>query len=115
MPKWSSAVSLFALAAVLVVAMGCDFGNNPGGGGNTANISIVSSAFSPAAETVAVGTTVTWKNLDAADHTVTSDTGAFYSATLHQGDPYPHTFSTAGSYPYHCNFDGSMHATIVVQ
>jgi len=36
------------------------------------------------------------------------------SATLGSGATYPHTFATAGTYPYHCKFHSGMTATIIV-
>jgi len=36
------------------------------------------------------------------------------SGTLNNGGVYPHTFNTAGTFPYHCNFHTSMHASVIV-
>ena len=116
MPKRFQAVSVFTVvAAIAFVAAGCDGLLSPGSSDDTANVTIESAGFSPAVDTVAVGTTVWWTNHDTGDHTVTSDTGAFYSATLHTNNRYPHTFSTPGSYTYRCLFNTSLHGTIVVE
>lgn len=85
--------------------------NNPNG--NT--VSISNFAFVATTTTVSAGTTVTWTNNDSAPHTVTADDNSFTSATLNQGNTYSHTFSTAGSFPYHCNFHSNMTATVVVR
>ncbi|MFL5302295.1 MAG: plastocyanin/azurin family copper-binding protein [Anaeromyxobacteraceae bacterium] len=65
--------------------------------------------------TIKVGDTVQWQNVDSMDHTATSDTALFNSA-LAQGASFKHTFTTAGSFPYHCEkHKSTMKGTIVVQ
>ena len=68
--------------------------------------------------TVAVGTSVTWMNMDSAPHTATSDASSafqFDTGTIAPGATSgPIVFNTAGTFPYHCNVHPSMHATIVV-
>lgn len=71
-------------------------------------------AFNPATITVAANTTITWTNKDAVAHTVTSDTGLFDSGTILTNGTYSYTFSTAGTYPYHCTSHSSMTATVKV-
>ena len=65
--------------------------------------------------TVPVGTTVTWTNMDAVAHTTTSDTGAWDSGTLTPGASFQHTFTSPGTFTYHCMIHPYMHGTIVVQ
>ncbi len=73
-------------------------------------------AFSPVTLTINKGDTVVWTNVDAAPHTVTSDSGSeLTSDTLNKGDTYTHTFNTAGTFAYHCAFHSGMKATVVVQ
>ena len=76
-------------------------------------------AFSPATLTIKVGTMVTWKNSTAASHTVTSDDGkSFDSGTsnpIAPGGTFSFTFTTAGTFPYHCAIHPFMKATIIVQ
>lgn len=36
------------------------------------------------------------------------------SGTLNPGAQYMRTFNTAGTFPYHCNFHGSMQASVTV-
>ena len=79
------------------------------------SVSISGFAFSPATLTVSVGTTVTWTNNDSTTHTVTSDSGAFSSGNLANGKIYSYTFTTAGTYAYHCAIHTYMKATIIVQ
>jgi len=85
------------------------------GGASGDAITIENFAFSPASITVAPGTTVTWTNRDSAGHTVTADDGTFDSKRLSNGSSFSETFTTAGTYTYHCAIHPSMTATIVVQ
>jgi plastocyanin len=78
-------------------------------------VSIQNMAFSPATITVSVGTTVTWTNNDATIHTVTSNTGLFESGQLSKGSHFSHTFSTAGTFAYHCSIHPEMTGTVKVQ
>ena len=77
-------------------------------------VSIVNMSFQPASLTINVGQTVTWTNNDTMAHTVTSDTGVWNSGTLNPGGSFSFTFTTPGTYTYHCAFHGSMTGTIVV-
>ena len=71
--------------------------------------------FTPAALSIRVGTTVTWKNMSSAPHTVTSDDGTtFDSGTLVVGGTFRFTFKTAGTFSYHCNIHPYMRSVIVV-
>ncbi len=77
-------------------------------------------AFSPATLTIKVGTTVTWKNTTSVPHTVTSDDGkSFDSGTSNpiaaQTGSFSFTFTTPGTYAYHCEIHPFMKATIIVQ
>lgn len=60
--------------------------------------------FDPDVVNVAVGTTVRWINDDAVVHTVTSDdqAGPLNSGDLSQGATYSYTFTTVGTFAYHC-------------
>jgi plastocyanin len=71
--------------------------------------------FTPQNLTVPVGTTVTWKFDDSTQHTVTADDNSFASSPMANGQTFTHTFSTAGTVPYHCSIHPEMTATIIVQ
>lgn len=114
------------IAAVLFVTSGCGGDGNPASSSDdtsnppsdtfTGTIVISGSAFSPSAVTVKVGTTVTWRNDDVIQHTVTSDTGSeLASPLLGQGDTYSHRFTSLGTYPYHCTQHPVMTGTVVVE
>ena len=94
-------------------------GGGGGGGGGTpppqaATVSIVNSTFSPAALTLPLGSTVTWRNDDDRSHTATSSTGAFASGTLGTGATFAKTFGSAGTFPYFCEFHPDMQGTIAI-
>jgi plastocyanin len=87
--------------------------------GNTMEVTITTDssgkfAFSPTSLTVAVGTTVTWRNSTGAPHTVTSDDGSTFNGMVSTGGMFSFTFTKAGTFPYHCNIHPYMMATIVV-
>ena len=78
-------------------------------------VTVANFSFQPATITVPVGTTVTWTNTDSAGHTVAADDGSFTSGTLGTGAMFGQTFSTAGTFAYHCSIHASMTGTVVVQ
>jgi plastocyanin len=77
-------------------------------------VAIAGFAFSPKDVTVTVGDTVTWTNSDATAHTATADDGSFDTGTIGANGTGTATFSTAGSFPYHCKIHSSMTGTITV-
>jgi len=129
--------------ATLLAAVACGGGSNPtgsGGGGPppgpaVRTVNTTDFAFSPATLTITAGAQVQWVNTGTVSHTATSDAGvspAFDSGGLSAPgtvtDPYggttpiaggsfTATFSTPGTYPYHCIFHGTtngMTGTITV-
>ena len=81
----------------------------------TDSVTIMNFAFSPTHITVKTGTTVSWTNMDVVGHTVSSDSGTtLNSPLLKNNDTYKHTFSTAGTYSYHCNPHPYMKAIVTV-
>ncbi len=74
--------------------------------------------FSPDTVTVVMGVnnTVYWTNSDTAAHTATSDTaGIFDSGILNSGGTYQYTFTTPGTYTYHCSLHSWMQGTVIVK
>jgi len=101
------------LAAGAAVVSG-GFGQAASAAGS--GVSIVDYAFSPTSVNITAGSAVTWTNTGQAQHTVTSDTGAFTgSAALAPGSKFMVTFSTPGTFAYHCSIHPTMHGTVVVQ
>src|SRR5438128_1366690 len=81
--------------------------------GSTMEVSVITDstgkfAFSPTSLTVAVGTTVTWRNTTGAPHTVTSDDGSTFNGMLSTGGTFSFTFTKAGTFAYHCNIHPYM-------
>ncbi len=73
-------------------------------------------SFSTSPITINAGTSVVWTNKDSTPHTVTSDSGSeLSSGSLSRDASYAHTFSTPGTYKYHCTFHPGMKGTIIVQ
>lgn len=84
--------------------------------GQGSMVSIKSYNFNPTTVNIRVGETITWTNEDSAPHTIVSDSGKeISSSSLSNGQTYSHTFSTAGTYDYHCSIHPSMKATIIVK
>ena len=127
--------------AVLAVVSLCACGGSGGGGGTTAppnggvntpppvgGISVNNDAFSPGTKSIASGTTLkwAWNSCSGGDpygggqtcvsHSVTFDDGSTSSPLQNQGT-FEKTFSTPGTFTYHCSIHGSMGmtGTITVQ
>jgi plastocyanin len=66
-------------------------------------------SFSPNPAVVKAGQTVAWHNSGGTTHTATSDSGAFDTGNIGNGDTSgPITMSTAGAFNYHCAIHGSL-------
>lgn len=89
-------------------------GSNPAGGPGANQVWIQGMAFVPAILNVNTGARVTWTNYDSVDHTVTSDAATFDSGSLANKATFSYTFTTAGTYSYHCKIHPAMMATVVV-
>jgi plastocyanin len=84
---------------------------------NNSKVQISGYEFSPSSITIKVVDTVTWTNMDATPHTVTSDTGnELDSPILASGSTYSHIFKSSGNYDYHSSLDQNlMKGEIIVQ
>ena len=122
--------------AVLLTVAGC--GSTPtssappssGGKTPTGNVatpvSITNSSFSPSSVTIKMGASVKWTNDDVVGHTSTSDAGVWNSGQLSPpsgggpysgmtaGGSYTYTFSSAGTFNYHCANHTYMTGTVTV-
>jgi plastocyanin len=72
-------------------------------------------AFVPNPATVSSGGVVTWSNTDTAAHDMVSDTGLWDSGRIAPGAGFDFTFSSKGTFPYHCSIHPGMVGTVVVQ
>lgn len=111
--------------ALLLAVAACSGGSNPtgttsnpppppppppAGGSTNANVSIVDFQFVPATLSVTVGTTVQWSNNGNTTHNVIADGGGFTSSgDLSGKTSYKFTFTTPGSYPYHCSYHAATY------
>lgn len=111
---------LFGLVvtSLIMAGAGC-YSRSTSSTTNTATVSgnavtISNYSYSPASLTVKQGTTVTWTNNDVVDHTVTGNTGGPASGQVSPGQTYTYTFTTVGTFAYHCSNHTYMHGTVVV-
>jgi plastocyanin len=80
----------------------------------TRTVTIPGKAYDPSHVTVLVGTTVTWKNEDSINHTVTADGDAFSSGYVPPGGSFAFTFAQQGRYPFHCTIHRFMRGEVDV-
>lgn len=121
---------VLVILVICIAAAGCTGNPQPPGPATTQQtpvpggtaVAIINFAFSPATITVSQGATVTWTNQDSTDHQIINDaTGSnaegaiFKSNPLPKGSSYSFTFTTPGTYPYHCSIHPSMKGTITVK
>lgn len=104
------ALAVFVMSACLAPALA----------GEAVKVDIKLFQFKPKELAVKVGTTVTWTNADAIEHSVTAGEPGKPSATFDsgffiKGGSYAHTFAAPGSYAYFCKRHPSMHAVVKVE
>jgi plastocyanin len=90
----------------------------PKGAGNPSG----APGYSPDMITLVMGlnATVTWTNDDTVPHTVTANNmtagvPVFDSGNLNPGQSFTYTFTTSGTYLYHCDYHSWMTGTVVVK
>jgi plastocyanin len=99
----------------VIIFSSCSKNSSYGSSNNqpaNASVNIANMAYDPATLHIQAGATVTWTNNDNMDHTVTADDSSFYSPTIPTGGKYTHTFSSGGTFPYHCVIHPGMKATV---
>lgn len=105
--------------------------SNPGGtnpGGTVTNtVNVADQSFNPVTVTVPAGTTVTWTWPNTCSdgyggyytcptHSVVFDDGSNIQSPTQSTGTFTRTFSTAGTFKYHCAIHGSaMSGQVVVQ
>ena len=105
---------------VLALALtGCSSANKST---SSSSVSVVTNAivaqnfaFSPSSTTVSVGSKVTITNNDSSPHRPISDDNSFDFGQIARGQSASHTFSSAGTFSYHCSIHPEMTGTIIVQ
>jgi plastocyanin len=116
-----SRLACLAAAAALVSLVSCSDSNSPDGGNNpppaTASVTATTGQqFSPATVRVATGGTVTWV-FQSLGHNVTFDDVANAPEDIggvNANTSIARTFSTNGTYPYHCTIHPGMTGTVQV-
>lgn len=83
-------------------------------GTNNATVTMQNMSFSTTSLSITKGTTVTWTNNDNTTHTVTADDNSFNSGDITAGHSFTRTFSTPGTFAYHCIYHSMMKANVVV-
>ena len=71
--------------------------------------------FSPTPVTINVGDTVKWTNHGSVTHTSTSNTGVWDSGNIAPGGTYSFTFTSVGTYPYHCKIHTYMTGVVSME
>ena len=80
----------------------------------TRTVTMPGKAYDPTHLDVLVGTTVTWKNEDSINHTVTADGDAFSSGYVPPGGSFAFTFAQQGRYAFHCTIHKFMRGEVDV-
>jgi plastocyanin len=80
----------------------------------TRTIGMPGKVYEPAKIDVLVGTTVTWKNDDAINHTATADDDAFASGYIPPGGSFSFAFTKEGRYVFHCSIHKFMRGEVNV-
>ncbi|MEA2246047.1 MAG: hypothetical protein QOH46_576 [Solirubrobacteraceae bacterium] len=83
--------------------------------GSATGVRIDGFAFAPRTISVKAGQSVTWRNADAAEHTVTETPGGFSSKSMGRGDGYTRRFTKAGRYSYLCALHPGMKGMVDVK
>jgi plastocyanin len=81
----------------------------------SAAVDIKSFKFKPVVISVKKGGKIRWTNSDSAAHTATADDRSFDTQTIDPGKSKSVSFTTAGSFAYHCDFHPFMKAMVVVK
>ena len=87
---------------------------------DAARVDIKLFQFKPKELVVRPGTTVTWSNGDAIEHSVTAGepgkpSAAFDSGFFTKGASFAHTFEASGTFSYFCRRHPNMHALVKVE
>jgi plastocyanin len=104
-----------ALLAFMSVGVGVAAEPSAAAAPQDSSVAIHNFMFSPMSLAVAVGTSVSWKNLDGEPHTIRSIDDTFRSGALDQNDTFSYTFDKPGTYRYVCSIHPQMVASIVVK
>ena len=79
-----------------------------------ADVTVEHLMYMPGKVTVALGDQVTWTFPEVTTHSTTSDQGFWDSGGRSGGATFVRTFTSAGTFPYHCTFHPTMHGSVKV-
>ena len=136
MVNFNSSVTRFAAGTAILLALftiGCGTSSSPSPTApctptptnpecvnppNLLTVTIKGGVYSPNPVSVKVGQTVNWLNSDSIAHTATDpgvfDIGSIAPTSAHSDNGDGVTFTTVGTYNYHCTFHPNETATVIV-
>lgn len=103
------------------IAVACSDDSTGPGGNDPPEENVVellaSNQFSPSLDTIAVNTTIEWRNTGGTAHTVTSLNDEWTSESVPADDSwtFSHMFDEVGAYDYVCDLHANMTGRIVVE
>jgi amicyanin len=117
--------TLIAIATLAAASVACSEGappvavasvvSSPAAVAATVDMTTSPLAYKPDAVTVKTGEVVSWKNVEAAPHTVTSTAKKWTdSGLIKDGETFSLTFNAPGTYDYHCTLHHAMMGKITV-
>jgi plastocyanin len=110
-PRPTRLALVVAVVLALTALAAC---SSSGGSSSSGDITVKDLQFKTSP--VKVGATVTVKNNDDIEHTVTADDGKSFNITIDPGETATFTApNSAGSYKFHCNIHPGMQGTLTVQ
>ena len=101
--------ALVPVTAALVLVTAAGSADAP-----TRTVTMPGKLYDPTQLSVLVGTSVTWKNDDSINHTVTADGDAFSSGYLPPGGAFTFTFAKQGRFAFHCTIHKFMRGEVDV-
>lgn len=101
-------IHLFFVLAMLFLVSASSFAK-------TVTINIKDFQFEPGSQTIDLGDIVKWTNQGPAPHTSTSDINLWDSKNLSPGATFSRTFTTEGTFNYHCTIHPFMTGKIIVR
>ena len=116
-------VSQFSAVTLIVVLGACGdnvplrpTGPGPSGPTATTSVGVIDNSFTPPANSVTAGQTVTWTWNGSNPHNVTFDDPSVGNSSTKTSGGFTRTFGTAGSFTYICTVHGRaiMSGTVVV-
>jgi plastocyanin len=98
----------------LISLAGWSFGDGAARAATVFDVSIGDNFFLPSSVTVFAGDQVKWTWVGVNSHSTTSDAGLWDSGVGGNGMTYARTFSSAGSFPYHCTIHSFQLGSVTV-